>query len=161
MTKQTILGMSLVCFLDVEDFRTANIEEKKRGYSNSLCMIANIVNHPAPSKDPIIWPKKEEFPELIKRLRSHFKNAPKVVRTTTVEMVLKAWSEKHQAYDEMHERCQRNTILSLMASLFKHLISLGFPEEDLRNMPGGKSVFESPTVQDRVDRMSAQLVRLT
>ena len=80
-------------------------------------------------------------------LREALRQSEENLKTTTVGDVLEGWKREHQYYLDIKDRVFRLVQLSNMSDFFHHLISLGFPEEDLLALPAGKIVLETPTTE--------------
>ena len=129
MNTQEILGLTLP-EINLPDF---------------VLILEGFANDPTPSQEPVT---REEFLKAVEGLKEAIEQSRKRVPTTTVEDVLLGWSKKHEAYLAIGDRVFKQVHLSVLATFFKHLISIGLPEEYLKSLPSGQIVLTTRTVDE-------------
>ena len=137
MTKEQILGLKLLGF------------EGDSNLKHSLLILEGVANDKHEKREPFktIAEFNADLMKQARGLREAFRQSEENLKTTTVEDVLEGWRREHQYYLDIKDRVFRLVQLSNMSDFFHHLISLGFPEEDLLALPAGKIVLETPTTE--------------
>ena len=112
---------------------------------NCAPLLEGIANDSAPSQEPVT---KEQFLEAAKGLKEAFRQSRERIKKTTVEDVLRGWSEKHEAYLAISDRVFKHVHLSILSTFFRRLIFLGLSEEYLSSLPSGQIVLATKTVDE-------------